>query len=176
MRIVIDCNIVVSAAGSKGVCADVVLLAVRHHDIILSEPILDECRLVAHRPKHAQYRHKLLSIIDILESLAILIEPVETVFGLNDPDDEIYLATALAGEAILITGNSKDFQNGFMERSPFSRLGIFWKWQASKSSKTYSCRYCPVSNIYNPPPPCHSAPHHDLPPPDRLERRPALCE
>lgn len=109
MKVVIDCNVVVSAARSKGVCADVVLIAVRHHGVILSEPILDEYRLVAHRPKHALYRHHLLSIIDILESVAILVDPVEMVFGLGDPDDEIYLATALAGEAILVTGNSKDF-------------------------------------------------------------------
>ena len=31
------------------------------------------------------------------------------MFGPRDPNDEIYLATAAAGGAALITGNSRDF-------------------------------------------------------------------
>ncbi|MDE0239666.1 MAG: hypothetical protein OXQ84_05625 [bacterium] len=31
------------------------------------------------------------------------------MFGLRDPDNEVCLATAAAGGAILITGNTRDF-------------------------------------------------------------------
>lgn len=44
-----------------------------------------------------------------LEQVAIVVEPAEVVFGLRDPDDEVYLATAMAGDAVLITGNRRDF-------------------------------------------------------------------
>ena len=38
-----------------------------------------------------------------------MVELADAVFGLRDPEDEIYLATATAGGAVLITGNSRDF-------------------------------------------------------------------
>ena len=48
-------------------------------------------------------------IIAEIERLALFVEPAEVVFGLRDPDDEVYLATATTGEAVLITGNIRDF-------------------------------------------------------------------
>jgi predicted nucleic acid-binding protein len=36
MRVVIDCNIVVSAALTGGACRKVIAEAVRHHEIVLS--------------------------------------------------------------------------------------------------------------------------------------------
>lgn len=41
--------------------------------------------------------------------MGTFVEPAEVSFGLGDPDDEIYLATATSGGAVLITGNSRDF-------------------------------------------------------------------
>jgi predicted nucleic acid-binding protein len=53
----------------------------------------------------------MLAITNRLESVALHVEPRPgTSFGLSDPDDEIYLATALAGRAdVLITGNIRHF-------------------------------------------------------------------
>ena len=53
----------------------------------------------------------MLAITDRLEKVALLVEPSrEGSFGLTDPDDEVYLATALAGRAdVLITGNIRHF-------------------------------------------------------------------
>ena len=109
MRVVLDCNVVVSAARSRGVCGTVIVAAVRWHEIVLSDPIRDEYLLVAGRSKHGHYRESLLAIIKELEKVAIMVEPSEDVFGLRDPDDEVYLATAIAGGAVLVTGNRRDF-------------------------------------------------------------------
>lgn len=57
MKVVIDCNVLVSAARSGGVCGRVIVEAVRRHEVVLSDP----------------------------------------------------LATAVAGDAVLITGNRRDF-------------------------------------------------------------------
>ncbi len=38
-----------------------------------------------------------------------MVEPADIRFGLRDPDDEVYLATAAAGGAVLVTGNLRDF-------------------------------------------------------------------
>ena len=76
---------------------------------MLSAPIVDEYKTIAERLGHASYREGLLAIIGELERVAIVVEPSDVVFGLNDPDDEVYLTTAMAGDAVLITGNRRDF-------------------------------------------------------------------
>ena len=109
MRVVIDCNVVVSAARAGGTCGKVIVEAVRRHEIVLSEPILDEYMMIARRPKHAQFRDGLLAIIGEIEKVAIVVAPADAVFRLRDPHDEVYLATAAAGGAVLVTGNTRDF-------------------------------------------------------------------
>jgi uncharacterized protein len=111
MRIVLDCNVVIAAARTDGLCRSVLLHVVREHEVILSPPILQEYRSVDARPKHKPYHRTVLAITDLLERIALLVEPLsERSFGLRDPDDEIYLATALSGRAeVLITGNIRHF-------------------------------------------------------------------
>lgn len=109
MRIVLDCNVVVSAARVNGACRDVIARAVRQHEIVLSKPILSEYEAVARRPRLARYRETMEFAIRSIARLAIFVEPTAAVFRLRDPDDEVYLATADAGEATLISGNTRDF-------------------------------------------------------------------
>ena len=109
MRVVLDCNVLVSAARTNGTCREVIDRVVRRHDIVLSEPILSEYEAVAERRSQAPYRDAMKSVIGEIERLAVRVEPADVVFGLGDPDDEVYLATATAGGAVLITGNTRDF-------------------------------------------------------------------
>ena len=109
MKVVLDCNVIVSAARIDGTCRAVVDNVLRHHDIVLSELILAEYESVAARTKHAAFRDHLKAMIGDIERVAIIVEPADVAFGLRDPDDEVYLATATAGGAVLITGNTRDF-------------------------------------------------------------------
>lgn len=53
-------------------------------------------------------------LIDLLETVSLTVEPSPVEFGLQDPDDEVYLATAYASQAqALITGNIRDFSRRF---------------------------------------------------------------
>ena len=57
MRVVIDCNALVSVARSGGTCAKVVIEAIRNHEVVLSEPIVDEYEGTAERSMHASHRN-----------------------------------------------------------------------------------------------------------------------
>lgn len=77
---------VIAAARADGVCRAVLLRAVREHEVILSVPILEEYRSVGARPKHKPYHRTMLAITDLLERIALLVEPVSgSSFGLSDP-------------------------------------------------------------------------------------------
>lgn len=116
MRLVIDCNVVVAAARTDGTCRCALIVALRNHEVIVSEPILVEYRQVAARPKQAAAAELLTFLIDRIEQVALYVEPVPTAFGLADPADEVYLATAIAGGAnALITGNLRDFTKSFYQ-------------------------------------------------------------
>ena len=74
----------------------------------MSEPIVQEYEAVAARRSQVPYREAMESVIGEIVRLAVFVEPAIVAFGLRDPDDEVYLATAEAGEAILVTGNTGD--------------------------------------------------------------------
>ena len=90
MKVVIDCNVLVSAARSQGVCGRVMVEAMRYHEVVLSEPIVEEYEAIAGRLTHAPYRDGLLAIIGVLEQVAIMVEPTNVTFGVADPDGEVY--------------------------------------------------------------------------------------
>ena len=92
-----------------GACREVIDRAVRRHEIVLSEPIVQEYIEVAGRPRQTPYRATMEFVIEEIKRLALSVEPANVVLGLRDPDDEVYLATATAGDAVLITGNTRDF-------------------------------------------------------------------
>ncbi|MFO1046337.1 MAG: putative toxin-antitoxin system toxin component, PIN family [Geminicoccaceae bacterium] len=111
MRLVLDCNVLVAAARGSETCRHVVIRAMADHETIVSEAIMAEYRQVSARPKHRPYQATLAAMIEAMAAVAITVQPAEATFGLADPDDEVYLATAIAGAAVLlVTGNRRHFR------------------------------------------------------------------
>ena len=113
MRLVLDCNVLVAAARGSATCRLVVTRAIAGHEPVVSAPILAEYREVSLRPKHLAYHSAFALMLEALAEVALEVDPAAEAFGLPDPDDEVYLATALAGDAeILVTGNLRHFPDG----------------------------------------------------------------
>src|SRR5579871_3625689 len=106
MRVVIDCNVVVSAALTpSGTCRLVVAEATRNHEILLSEAIVAEYRDVARRPKFPPVvRERLHALIEEIAARATIVPvpAVSEIPSLPDEDDVIYVIVAIGSDADVI--------------------------------------------------------------------------
>ena len=114
MKIVVDCNVVISAGITDGICAQVVQDVISSHVWIVSPSILEEYEEVCRRPRFQKYQTRFTALLTKIVSVASWVDPQKLFLELPDPDDVIYLETAYSGKAdIVITGNSKDFPKSF---------------------------------------------------------------
>ena len=110
MTVVLDCNVVVSAAWNGGICLSVVRHCIANDLSVLSPAILAEYRRVEAYGKLARIRPRLAALIDALAARATLVPDMESPDALPDPHDEPYLAAALAiGAECIVTGNLRHF-------------------------------------------------------------------
>jgi putative PIN family toxin of toxin-antitoxin system len=111
MRVVIDCNVLISAGISKGgTCGKVLEEVIRHHEWYFSHPTLQEFLSVIQYPHLKRYKRKLKALEKAYREAAIEIKPDPTPIDLPDPDDAVYLQTAATARAdVVITGNKKHF-------------------------------------------------------------------
>ena len=110
MKVVIDCNIVISAGLNPGNCRRVIHTIVHSHECILSTDILREYDAVSKRERFAAVHGNLVQLIYSLSWNAHFVIPEPSIFRLPDVKDQVYLDTALSGGAdVIVTGNSKHF-------------------------------------------------------------------
>lgn len=112
MKVVLDCNVLISAAITDGACRQVLDEVIRRHDWFYSPPLLAELLAVKAYPRLVKYQHKVEQIAAVMLTVGHEVAPSADDFILPDPDDVVYLQTALAAAAdVLVTGNQRDFMN-----------------------------------------------------------------
>lgn len=110
MRVVLDCNVLISAGLNPGICQQVLLTVTRSHQCIVSAEILREYVSVVRRPRFSRAQAALIDLIQVVNLHAAFVTPDSSPFSLPDPKDQPYLDAALAGGAnVIITGNKKHF-------------------------------------------------------------------
>lgn len=110
MKVVIDCNILISAGLTDGTCRAVIRAALAHCEIVMSPDILAEYQEVISRPKFVRARDRLEEFMLDMARVAEFVYPEPVEYPLPDPKDVPYLQAALAsGSKYLVTGNSSDF-------------------------------------------------------------------
>jgi len=105
VRLILDTNVLVASVVADGLCRDLVRVRLRPHTIITSEPLLAELRTTL-RVKFKADPGKLPLLLALREQ-AEIVAPLRLGQRVcRDNDDDIVLATAVAGKAnVIVTGD-----------------------------------------------------------------------
>lgn len=106
MKIFLDTNVIASAVTTRGLCADVLREALRSHQLVISEYLINEVRQVLQ--KKIRVPSKLIDdLIAILKQDAILSVPESMPdVSVEDKNDLVMLSSALTGKAnLFVTGD-----------------------------------------------------------------------
>ena len=129
----LDTNVLVAALMARGTCNDLLEHCVRHHVVISSRPLLDELRDVLTR-KFRQRATDVRATVRLFEERFTLVTPVQIEAPVcRDTDDDVVLATALAGECVAIVTGDQDL----LILDPFQGIRVltpaaFWKWESEE--------------------------------------------
>jgi putative PIN family toxin of toxin-antitoxin system len=129
VRVALDTNVLVSAVGTRGLCADLVRLVLRNHDLIVGEQVLLELR--------RNLRKKLRLPSDVIgryetflraQAVTVADAPRREIKGLDAGDAQV-LADAVAGAAdVLATGDRDLLALG--QRAPLPILSPRQAWES----------------------------------------------
>ena len=108
MKVFLDTNVIVSATATRGLCADVFREILLSHELIVSAPLLTEVSRVL-SVKFGASAEMIETVIRILKQDTILSQPLDPPdVKIQDRDDLLILASALAGKAeVLVTGDKE---------------------------------------------------------------------
>jgi len=130
VRVLLDTNVLVAALVARGVCTDLVGHCVRQHLVVSSQPLLDEFRDVLTR-KLRQRAVDVRAALRLFEETFTLVIPVVIEPICRDRDDDVVLATALAGKCVAVVTGDQDL----LVLDPFRGIRVlaptaFWKWES----------------------------------------------
>jgi uncharacterized protein len=112
LRLVVDTNIVVSAAlKPDGLQRTILLLAIiKPARLYVSNAIFTEYQAVLSRPEFQIRKGLRQQLLDLLRKRAYLVNPVRRIQVANDPEDDKFIECADAARAdYLVTGNVRHF-------------------------------------------------------------------
>ena len=115
MLAVIDTNVLVSASVNREGVPGQVVAKIRALALkpVLSAAILDEYADVLRRPRFNFPRNWVDDLLADMEALALHVRPAAVAANnLPDPDDVPFIATALAANCPIVTGNARHFPAG----------------------------------------------------------------
>ncbi len=132
MRLLLDTNVLVAALVARGTCSDLLEHCVRQHSVISSQPLLDELRDVLER-KFRQPTADVRSALRLFaETFALVVPDTLDPPTCRDRDDDVVLATALAGACDAIVTGDQDL----LVLDPFRGVRVispsaFWQWESA---------------------------------------------
>jgi putative PIN family toxin of toxin-antitoxin system len=106
VRVFLDTNVLASAFGTRGLCADLVRVVFAEHELVTSETVLSELRNTL-RAKFGVPETVIEEVLALLSTGPVQPTPQPPLpVAVRDPDDRLILAAALeAGADVLVTGD-----------------------------------------------------------------------
>ena len=133
MKLLLDTNVLVAALVARGACADLLEHCIRQHVVVSSQSLLHELRGVLEK-KFSQRAIDVRAALQLFDETFTLVKPDPLDPPVcRDRDDDVVLATALAGDcAAIITGDQD-----LLILNPFRGIQVlmpsaFWKWEADR--------------------------------------------
>lgn len=129
MRIALDTNVLASAIGTRGLCADVMRTVLLEHELVIGESVLLELR--RNLVKKFRLPPKVIAEFEAMLRTQAHVGPTTRTVAIAgiDAGDARVLAEALAADAeIFVTGDAKIQALG--DRAPLPILGPrqFWEF------------------------------------------------
>ena len=133
MRLVLDTNVLLAAFIARGTCADLLEHCIRSHDLITSRELVEELRRVL-SGKFGQRPADVRAAITLLERAVEVVVPAALAEPVcRDRDDDVVIATAVAGRAGAIITGDRDLLD--LQRVGDTVVVVprdFWKWDAGQ--------------------------------------------
>jgi putative PIN family toxin of toxin-antitoxin system len=135
VRLLLDTNVLVAALVARGTCSELLEHCVREHVLVSSQSLLDELGHVLER-KFRQRPADVRSATRLFGETFTLMEPEALEPPVcRDRDDDVVLATALAGECDAIVTGDADL----LVLDPFRGVRViapsaFWQWESSQAT------------------------------------------
>jgi putative PIN family toxin of toxin-antitoxin system len=129
VKLVLDSSVLIAASISRaGVCAELLEDVLTHHELIISDFILDEISAKL-REKFQFPKTEIAELCRFLRSAATFVEPAEIdPNACRDSEDIPVLGTAVAGMVDLLISVDKDLLTlGSFQGIEIVKPGEFWK-------------------------------------------------
>ncbi|SRR6266566_39766 len=134
MKLVLDTNVLIAAFISRGACHELLAHCVYNHELVTSKALLREL----HDKLIAKFRFTQADARDVTSLLVSRFEMVVPIelgkLICRDPDDDVVLATALAGDCrCLVTGDKDLLVIKRFEKTSIVTPTDFWKYESSST-------------------------------------------
>jgi putative PIN family toxin of toxin-antitoxin system len=111
MKVLLDTNVVASAAVARGLCADVLREVLAEHELVICPQILAELKRIL-RTKFGMPDRLIEGFVELLRQDTICVQPAELPgIKLKDKNDLGILAAAESGGASVIVTGDKELQS-----------------------------------------------------------------
>ena len=132
MRVFLDTNVLASALTTRGLCSDLIEVVLQSHEMLMSDHVLAELKRIL-PAKLGQSEEVTDGFINLLRSHANLVTAKHPPPPLPDADDELIVASAIAGEAnVFVTGDKALLELRSVENLPVVSPRDFWEILASE--------------------------------------------
>jgi len=134
VRLLLDANVLIAAFVARGVCAELLEHCVREHELVTSAAILEEVR----RNLVAKIKVTVAQANQTVKLLRTRLEVVEPVAldppVCRDPDDDVVLGTAMAGDYQAIVTGDRDLLDLVTHRDiAIVSPRAFWSFESQRS-------------------------------------------